>query len=216
LEISAAEKALIELVNQERAKAGLPPVKPNPQLFKAARAHAADMAACEQCEHTLHGKGSSRRIEDAGYDWIEARENIAYNQRTPEEVHRDWMESEGHRDNILAKSVTEIGVGVAKSAKGELYFAQNLARPQRDLVEYNFSIASTAADNLRVEFAGKTSLIKPGMTMNYSLSTADPLPHVVLHSGGNKAEIIAADKGRYRVLEDGGGLHVWALAAPPR
>src|SRR5947208_2875120 len=75
LEIGPGEQELIDLANQERQRHNLPPLKPNAILFEVARAHALDMAKCGECEHTLHGKDSTKRIESAGYKWIETREN---------------------------------------------------------------------------------------------------------------------------------------------
>ena len=68
---------------------------------------------------------------DFGYEYIIIGENIAMGQRTPQEVMTAWMNSPGHRGNILSTAFTEIGVGVAKSKSGSYYWTQMFIRPGR-------------------------------------------------------------------------------------
>src|SRR5579883_2472111 len=70
------ERRLLELVNDERAKADLPPLRPHPLLFKAARAHSANMAKQRKMEHNLDGKRPAQRVEATGYDWGKVTENL--------------------------------------------------------------------------------------------------------------------------------------------
>ncbi|MGL4743408.1 MAG: CAP domain-containing protein [Dermatophilaceae bacterium] len=110
---------VISLVNAERADAGCDPVKAESRLTKAAQGHSNDMAAKKYMEHdSLDGRTAGDRIEAAGYDYRSYGENIAAGQDTPEEVMEGWMNSDGHRKNILNCGFTEIGVGIAK---GGLY-----------------------------------------------------------------------------------------------
>ncbi len=129
--ISADEQAIVDLTNAERKKMGLSELKPNARLFDAARKHAANMAKQNLMNHRLDGKGHSQRIDDAGYNWHAARENIAFNQRKMEELVTDWMKSERHKENILARDVTEIGVGIGTDSAGQPYYAQVFASPER-------------------------------------------------------------------------------------
>jgi uncharacterized protein YkwD len=124
------EQKLLELTNKEREKKKLPALKPNPLLFKAARAHSANMARQEKMEHVLDGKTPGQRARAAGYrfDWI--AENIAAGEEWPlEGVVNDWMGSKGHRENILSPKYTEAGVGLAKTSKGEWYYTFLFGRP---------------------------------------------------------------------------------------
>src|SRR4051794_16840125 len=105
--ISPEEQAIVDSTNAERKKAGLPELRPNPKLFIAARKHAANMARQNKMAHTLDGKSHSRRLDDAGYAWMAARENVAFNQREAKELLTDWMNSAHHKENILARDVTE-------------------------------------------------------------------------------------------------------------
>ena len=129
--MSKDEKKLLELTNKEREKKKLPALKPNPKLFKAARAHAANMAKQEKMEHVLDGKKPGDRARAAGYraDWI--GENIAAGEDwSLEGVVEDWMGSKGHRENILSKKYTEVGVGMAKNDKDEWYYTLLFGRPE--------------------------------------------------------------------------------------
>jgi uncharacterized protein (TIGR03000 family) len=129
--ISETEKAIIDLTNAERKKKDLPELKPNPKLFAAARKHSENMARLDKLEHELDGKKPKDRVKEAGYPGGFIGENVAYGPTTAEEVVTGWMNSEGHRDNILNKNFTEIGVGVAKNEKGAQYFTQVFGKPAK-------------------------------------------------------------------------------------
>lgn len=129
-EMTADEKRLIELVNAERQKADLPPFKANAKLMKAARSHSAHMARKKELAHELDGNGPGERLEDVAYVHRGWGENCAAGQRTPAEAIRCWMNSEGHRANIHG-NFQEIGVGLAKSPDGTVYWTQVFALPGR-------------------------------------------------------------------------------------
>ena len=131
IKMSEMEKAILDRTNAERKKKDLPELKPNPKLFAAARKHSENMARQEKLAHELDGKKPSERVKEAGYPGGFVGENVAYGATTAEEVVSGWMESEGHRANILNKNFTEIGVGVAKASDGTLYFTQVFGRPVR-------------------------------------------------------------------------------------
>jgi uncharacterized protein (TIGR03000 family) len=131
VKMSEMEKAILDLTNAERKKKDLPPLKPNAKLFAAARKHSENMARQEKLAHELDGKKPSDRVKEAGYAGGFVGENVAYGVTTAEEVVAGWMDSEGHRDNILNKNFTEIGVGVGKASDGTLYFTQVFGRPAR-------------------------------------------------------------------------------------
>src|SRR5437868_14246170 len=69
LKLSDDEKTLLDLTNAERAKEKLPPLAPNPLLFRAARAHSANMAKKGEMKHVLNGKNVDARLDDVGYDF---------------------------------------------------------------------------------------------------------------------------------------------------
>ncbi len=127
---TSQETEVIKLVNAERAKAGLPALKHNWQLSRVARYKSADMANKGYFSHNSPTYGTPfQMMENFGLRFSAAGENIAYGQRTPAEVMRDWMNSPGHRNNIMSRSFTEIGVGLAKNKNGVCYWTQQFMKP---------------------------------------------------------------------------------------
>ncbi|MEU2023880.1 sigma-70 family RNA polymerase sigma factor [Streptomyces sp. NPDC016469] len=115
---SDAEQVLA-LVNTERAEEGCGPVTGNDRLTTAAQRHSEDMAARDYFSHTSQdGSDPGERITAAGYRWSTYGENIAKGQRTPADVMNSWMNSPGHRANILNCSFKELGVGIQDSPGG--------------------------------------------------------------------------------------------------
>lgn len=106
------------MTNLERAQAGLPPLKANPLLQKAAQAHAEAMAQNNFTGHDdpITGTRVADRITDAGYEWISIAENVSAGYETAEAAVSGWMDSPGHRANILSPTVSEIGVGYSLDA----------------------------------------------------------------------------------------------------
>src|SRR5262245_49482281 len=78
-QMTEGEKALLDLVNKEREKEKLPPLKSNARLAKAARGHSENMARQGKLEHVLDGKTPANRADDVGYNFLRIGENIAYN-----------------------------------------------------------------------------------------------------------------------------------------
>ncbi|TCJ02886.1 CAP domain-containing protein [Cytobacillus praedii] len=110
--VSAYEQKVLELTNQERAKNGVPALKLDVELSKVARTKSADMKAKGYFDHNSPTYGSPfDMMKQFGITYKSAGENIAMGQRTPEEVVNAWMNSEGHRKNILNASFTHLGVG---------------------------------------------------------------------------------------------------------
>lgn len=121
------EAAVVELTNVERAAAGCAAVHVDERLVAAARAHSEDMAERDFFDHTNpDGETPWDRTSAAGYDWA-ASENIAWGYRTAEAVVAGWMDSDGHRRNILDCEVVAVGVGVADSSRGP-YWTQVFGR----------------------------------------------------------------------------------------
>jgi uncharacterized protein YkwD len=128
---AALEAEVVDLVNKERAAVGLPAMKSNDKLTVAARGHSADMAARNYFSHTTpEGVDFATRITNAGYRWSGAAENIAKGQRTPADVMKSWMNSAGHKANILSPGLKDIGVGVAADASGSLVWTQDFGSPR--------------------------------------------------------------------------------------
>ena len=129
LQLSAEEQDLVNLTNAARKKEGLRELQPHPSLFQSARLHAANMAKQDKLDHELDGKTMFDRLQAVEYGVESAAENIAHKQTTPRKVMASWMESEGHKKNILTGDFRHIGVAVVKNSKGERYWVQVLATP---------------------------------------------------------------------------------------
>ncbi|MGE5628386.1 MAG: SafA/ExsA family spore coat assembly protein [Solirubrobacterales bacterium] len=129
-DIVAIETEVVKLVNQQRAKAGLQPLKQNWQLSRVARYKSQDMINKNYFSHQSPTYGSPfNMMESFGLHFSAAGENIAMGQQTPAEVMNAWMNSTGHRANILNPSYTEIGVGLAKNKNGTCYWTQMFMKP---------------------------------------------------------------------------------------
>ncbi|NTU17112.1 CAP domain-containing protein [Bacillus subtilis] len=114
--VSAYEKKVVELTNAERQKQGLKPLQIDETLSKSARAKSQDMKDKNYFDHQSPTYGSPfDMMKSFGISYKTAGENIAKGQKTPEEVVKAWMNSEGHRKNILNPNFTHIGVGYVES-----------------------------------------------------------------------------------------------------
>ena len=125
--VAAYEQEVFDLVNQIREENGLKPFVYNETLAETARAHSQDMIDRDFFDHyNPDGKSPFDRMRDNGLSFSMAAENIAAGQRTPEEVVNSWMNSEGHRANILG-SCEELGVGLALGGSYGYYWTQCFA-----------------------------------------------------------------------------------------
>lgn len=138
-EQSDMELQLLMLVNTERARGGncggqaLAPAQAlsfNPALVCAARAHSTDMATQDYFDHVSPGGQTPfERIQEAGYSFRAAGENIALGPMTPSDVMAQWMGSQGHCENILSPSFEHFGAGIADNASGTRLWTQTFASP---------------------------------------------------------------------------------------
>lgn len=124
---------VVRYTNDARVRNGLPALRENAQLMEAARIHAQQMASAQRLDHTISSARyptMQSRLEAAGYLYANAAENIAWNQSNPQSAVTTWMNSSGHRANILDPQLTEIGTAMARSSKGEPYWIQVFGRPR--------------------------------------------------------------------------------------
>lgn len=128
--IKAIEHQVIQLVNQERQKYGLSSLRPNWELSRVARHKSQDMRDNHYFSHTSPIYGSPFEMMKAyGLSYSYAGENIAMGQTTAQKVMQGWMNSEGHRNNILSSNFTSIGVGYAEGGTGKYYWTQMFTKP---------------------------------------------------------------------------------------
>jgi uncharacterized protein YkwD len=172
----AVETAIIELTNAYRAKNKLGSVTPNAALTAAARAYAAYLAKSGAFSHEADGREAGDRTQAAGYDWCQVAENLAMHLDSRGFQARDlarksvegWINSEGHRKNLLAPGATEIGVGVAQAPDKDPKFisVQLFARPKS--LEYEFQIANTSKARVTYTFGGEAHEIAPSFAITHT------------------------------------------------
>ena len=118
---------VVELVNAQRAQAGLSALRLDTNAAQAAQTRAKEIQT--SFSHTRpNGSHFSTALKEAGVSYRSCGENIAWGQKTPEEVMEGWMNSSGHRANILNPEYTAIGVGYAQNGAGTGYWTQLFIR----------------------------------------------------------------------------------------
>ncbi|MFC4617708.1 CAP domain-containing protein [Camelliibacillus cellulosilyticus] len=123
--LSQYEQQVVQLTNQERTKRGLKPLKIDANLSKMARDKSADMKDKNYFDHQSPTYGSPfDMMKKYGISYQYAGENIAAGQKTPQDVVNAWMNSEGHRENILNPNYTTIGVGYVSGGSYGSYWTQ--------------------------------------------------------------------------------------------
>ena len=129
---SGVHKRVLDLTNIERSKVGLAPLTFNSQLAAAAQKHSKNMAIHDFFDH----RQMAERVKAEGYQYSQVGENISAGQSTPESVVQGWMNSPGHRKNILNSGFRELGVGYyllqndGGSLKHKTYWTQVFGTPR--------------------------------------------------------------------------------------
>ena len=138
--LSDAEKGLLAAMNKERRAEGAAELRVTGKLMAAARIHARNMAAADKGGHVLKDerpewRAPEDRLKHVGYRGFAWGENVAWSYPRPEMVTAAWMESEGHRKNLLNADFEEAGVGVARGASGPYWcavFGRSSPLPSRE------------------------------------------------------------------------------------
>lgn len=123
----ATEARIFDLINAERRQQGLPALVYNEQLDRMAKIQAENMARFQKMAHVLPDADLpdlADRARYVAYPFRELAENVALGYPNAETVVTGWMNSKGHRANILNHNVVETGIGIARSSAGGLYYCQ--------------------------------------------------------------------------------------------
>ena len=129
-DLGSIRKKVIKATNRQRRKAGLDPLTGNRRLHDAAQGHVDDMDAVGRYlgHDSSDGRDLSDRIDEVGYKWRSIAENAASGQASPGAAVTAWMNSDGHRANLLDDEVKDIGIGFAIDDKSEVtYWIQKFA-----------------------------------------------------------------------------------------
>jgi len=122
-------KQAIDLINTSRKNAGLPELTVNEQLTSAAQVRAVE--AAQNLTHTRPNEMQYyTAVDTAGYKWENIGENLAKGATTPQSAVVAWMNSESHKENILSKDYTDIGIAVM-ATDGSYYIAAIFASPEK-------------------------------------------------------------------------------------
>ena len=156
LETNDSERQLFESLNHERTAQNLAPLQWDNSLFKAARTHALLMLNLNKLEHQLPSEPTlEARFADAGARFASIAENIAIG-ANPQTIHNGWMNSPGHRRNILNPQITSVGIAAVRGPGG-LYAVQDFSQAVPDLsVEQQEKKVATflSANGIRVKETG--------------------------------------------------------------
>ena len=127
------QEAILVATNQQRARKGLSMLKQDTKLTLAAQQYAELMMSKDQMSHTLNGLSLPDKAKRVSYPYRKLSENIALNTRLDGRlvVVDQWMESKGHRKNLLTEDITDIGIGIAGPSKKNRYYYCQLFGAQR-------------------------------------------------------------------------------------
>jgi uncharacterized protein YkwD len=217
----ALELALLEATNAARAANGLGPLQMDETLGLAARHHALEMATLNYFSHqspTPENATPPQRIARAGSPYIAVGENIAkmppmQTSQLASETTDGWMNSPGHKANILETSFTHVGFGLAKDAQGFIYVVQNFAYKPFQLRSAEVVSKSQASYLIVLDI----SLPQPSTAaFSYGGQTSEPMQ---LNAGNNQVEFtttetsqvylqaaVPAPEGGGYIFQDGGWL----------
>lgn len=127
LDISAE---CVRMVNSERAARGIGPVSVDLKITYAAETHSRYQASISTMTHlSANGAKAGTRLYNVGYNWSTYGENVAAGQQTCTSVMSAWMNSSGHRANILNPNFVHIGIGAMANGSGVVYWTMDLGKP---------------------------------------------------------------------------------------
>lgn len=207
---------IVDRTNAFRRENRLPPLKPEDRLTAAAQVFAEYMARTHKYGHTADGREPSERVEEQKYDYCLVTENIAYQFDSDGyetaglagQFVQGWIDSPGHRKNMLDPDATETGVGVARSDEGQYFAVQLFARPEAARIQ--FSIRNDAPAAVRYTVDGTPFDLPPRMTRKHGvcrppelrIATAPGRGEQVIRPGpGSLLVLSASDNGAIRITQ---------------
>lgn len=209
----AVERDMIHRSNAFRSDHRLPPVQPQPALTAAAQQFADYMARTDRYGHEADGREPVQRAQAQGYDHCMVAENIAMQYRSsgfsgPELARgfvQGWIDSPGHRENMLSDMATDIGMGLARSpSTGRWYAVQLFGRPMSRSVRFEVSNRSHTA--LRYSVDDKAYTLLPNVTRTHQ--TCSPPAFSMGLPGSDAVRLRPANGARLRVEAGAQGLRL--------
>jgi len=182
-DIPTVETEIVQMTNDFRTKNKLGDVRPNKELSDAARAFAAYLAKSGAFSHTADGREAGDRVTSAGYQWCQVGENLAMaldsrgfeSRALAKKAVEGWINSPGHRKNMLAQHATEIGVGVVRAPDKDPKFitVQLFARPKS--LQYEFQISNSSREAVSYSFGGEEHEVRPSYAVTHTACAPSPL-----------------------------------------
>jgi hypothetical protein len=214
-DIPKVEMAILEITNTVRLEAKLAALTVNPQLTVAARAYAALLAKSGQFSHDADGTLADR-VDRAGYRHCAIAENLASHQDSrgfepralAKSAMEGWLNSPGHRTNLMSPVTTEIGVAVAKAADAapKYLLVQVFGRP--DSLSLTFQVSNAAEQAVQYAFDGKSHNLPPHMAVTHRECLGGPLAFSSTAAKSFGGRFDAADGKSYVVKGTPSGLRV--------
>jgi uncharacterized protein YkwD len=210
--LDEAERHVVERSNDLRRAHGQAPTTPTPALTASAREFAAYMARTDRYAHDADGRQPAQRASARGYEHCMVSENIAYQFSSAGfgslELARGfvqgWIDSPGHRRNLLAPEATDTGVAIARSARSGRYYAvQMFGRPAT--LSVRFALSNRSASALRYTIDGQPYVLNRGQT-RWHEQCRTPTVQVKLPGKDMPVGLQPADGAHYRLEAGSSGL----------
>lgn len=214
-DLPQVESAIVEMTNQFRREQELNALRRDGTLDRAAKKYARYLARSGKFSHTADGQQPAERAKAAGYDFCQVAENLALHRDSRGFKARDlaakaikgWKESRGHRRNMLAPHVTEIGVGLAKSPDINQYVSVQLFGRPKEL-RYEFSVRNTTRTQISYTLQDTTHELPPTSEITHTVCLPGQLSFAETASDGT--EIV----GNGSSFQTRSGLRLRARRAP--
>jgi len=219
--LADAERDVVARSNDLRRAQGLPPTLPDAALSASARAFADYMARTDRYDHDADGREPAERARASGYQACRVSENIAYqfssagfgSAALARGFIEGWIDSPGHRRNLLDPAATDTGVAVARSARSGRYYAvQMFGRPETLSVRFALSNGSAATVHYAVD--GQHHALTRGAT-RWHRHSLPPTVNLTLPGKATPLALRPADGAHYRIGAAGQALHMIGNGARP-
>ena len=215
-DITATETLVIDITNEVRQREKLGAVQLDKALTIAARAFAQYLAKTNTFSHTADGRQPAARASAAGYKYCQIAENLALSASSlgfaakalATDTIEGWLKSPGHRANLLAPYVTDIGVAVARVADKEPKYVvvQMVGRPQALATE--FQISNRTTEQVRYSLSGTVHTIDPGTRVRHVMCEPKMLEFLSTGSAAISGQYAAENGSIYTVSQKAGGVTI--------
>ena len=209
-DIPVTEQAVIEMTNAYRRENKLAEVSADPELARAARTYAAYLAKSGAFSHTADSRDVGARARASGYEWCSIGENLAMNSDSRGfETHalarqtvEGWINSPPHKENLLGRTYTDIGVGVvqAPGPNPKYITVQVFGRPKSS--KFKFEIANATGQPVVYSFDGSKHLLSPKMSVTHTSCTPGSLDFLKPGTKTVAARFQAGDQTVYTLTTD--------------